>query len=213
MNKDLYIQLLEEHVDDLTTAAKIDTVLSLRKTEKLKEFKSELASVSDWNKAQEELISKIADTAMDYQEELNELKIKHIEETQELRAEYLKTLETIKERETRECNENVRLQGKIAGLQSGKTKPQLDPDFFNEGVAVTFNSELEYWSFMELCWGANLEWINTGDPRKSRPKELFLMAHAVSCIDSHLEFATPVYYECELGYEIIKASDYLGVYQ
>lgn len=94
-----------------------------------------------------------------------------------------------------------------------KTKPQLDPDFINEGFALTFNSELEYWSFMELCWGANLEWAITGDPRKSRPKKLFLMAHAVSCMDGHLEFATPVYYERELGYEIIKASDYLGVYQ
>lgn len=92
-----------------------------------------------------------------------------------------------------------------------KTKPQLDPDFFNEGVAVVFNSEYEYWSFMELCGDAGLEWFITGDPRKSRPKELFLMAHAVSCMDSHLEFATPVYYECESGYEIIQASEYLGV--
>lgn len=117
MNKDLYIALLEDRVDDLTTAAKIDTVLSLRKIDKIRGLKSDLASVQDWNKAQVWLISCIADTAMDYQEELNELKIKHTEETQELRAEYLKTLETIKERETRECNENVRLQSKIAELE------------------------------------------------------------------------------------------------
>lgn len=130
-------------------------------------------------------------------------------------AEYRKALEVIKEQNTRECDLNVRLQSKIEELQSGKTKPKLDPDFINEGFAITFNSELEYWSFMELCWGANLEWAiagdPAGDPRKSRPKELFLMAHAVACIGSHLKFATPVYYECELGYEIIKASDYLGV--
>lgn len=125
-------------------------------------------------------------------------------------AEYRKTLETIKEQNTRECDLNVRLQGEIVGLQSGATKPKLDPDFVNEGFAITFNSELEYWSFMELCWGANLEWPIAGDPRKSRPKELFLMAHAVSCWNSHLEFATPVYYECELGYEIIQASEYLA---
>lgn len=124
-----------------------------------------------------------------------------------------KTLEYLKSQNTRECDLNVRLQGKIAGLQSGATKPQLDPDFINEGFAITFNSELEYWSFMELCWGANLEWIKVGDPREDRPKDFVLMAHAVSCIGSHLEFATPVYYECELGYEIIKASDYLGVKQ
>lgn len=68
MNKDLYIVLLEEHVDDLTTAAKIDTVLSFQKTEKIRELKSELVSMNDWNKAQDELISKIADTAMDYKE-------------------------------------------------------------------------------------------------------------------------------------------------
>lgn len=73
MNKDLYIALLEEHVDDLSTAMKIDTVLSLRKTEKIRSLKSELASVSDWNKAQDELISKIADTAMDYQDDINDL--------------------------------------------------------------------------------------------------------------------------------------------
>lgn len=95
-------------------------------------------------------------------------------------------------------------------MQSGATKPQLDPDFINEGVAVVFNSEYEYWSFMELCWGANLKWIKMGDPREDRPKDFVLMAHAVSCMDSHLEFATPDYYEWELDYEIIQASEYLG---
>lgn len=155
MNKDLYIALLEEHVDDLSTAMKIDTVLSLRKTEKIKGLKSELASASDWNKAQDELISKIADTAMDYQAELNELsnltldlakdindlqadwaddridcieesdkiQINYVGQVDELRCDFMKTLETIKEQNTRECDLNVRLQGKIAILE--KEKAQL----------------------------------------------------------------------------------------
>lgn len=140
MNKDLYIALLEEHVDDLTTAMKIDTVLSLRKTEKIKEFKSELASVRDWNKAQEELISKIADTAMDYQdyledlqadwaddridciEESDKIQINYVGQVDELRRDFTKTLETIKERETRECDLNMRLQGKIAELEADNSR-------------------------------------------------------------------------------------------
>jgi predicted nucleic acid-binding Zn-ribbon protein len=73
MNKDLYIALLEEHVDELTTAAKIDTVLTERKTIRMRNLEAQLLSLRDWNKAQDELISKIADTAMDYQDDLNEL--------------------------------------------------------------------------------------------------------------------------------------------
>nr|WP_320026866.1 hypothetical protein [uncultured Acetobacterium sp.] len=42
MNKDLYIELLEEHVNDLTTASKIDAVLSLLKTEKIRDLKSDI---------------------------------------------------------------------------------------------------------------------------------------------------------------------------
>lgn len=105
----------------------------------------------------------------------------------------------------------MRLQGKIAELQSGATKPQLDPDFINEGVAVVFNSEYEYWSFMELCGDAGLEWAIAGDPRKARPDEFVMTGHAVSGMSGYLEFATPSYYECELGYEIIQASEYSGV--
>jgi phage-related minor tail protein len=119
MNKDLYIQLLEEHVDDLTTAAKIDTVLSLRKTEKIRDLKSELASVQDWNKAQDELISKIADTAMDCIDDLNDAQADWAAD----HTEYRRTLETIKGQNTRECDLNVRLQGKIAELE--KEKAQL----------------------------------------------------------------------------------------
>jgi|GEM_PF-6130569 len=72
MNKDLYIALLEDHVGDLSTAMKIDTVLTSRKTEKIRGLKSELVSSRDWNNAQDELISKIADTAMDYIDDLND---------------------------------------------------------------------------------------------------------------------------------------------
>lgn len=74
MNKDLYIQLLEEHVDDLTTAMKIDMVLTERKTIRMRNLEAQLLSLRDWNKAQDELISKIADTAMDYQDDLNDLR-------------------------------------------------------------------------------------------------------------------------------------------
>jgi uncharacterized protein (DUF849 family) len=138
MNKDLYIALLEEHVDDLTTAMKIDTVLTSRKTAYMRNLENQLASVSDWNKSQDELISKIADTAMDYIADLNDLQADYaksnavaraamrelVQEIDDLQAdmaadhaEYRKTLEVIKEQNTRECDLNVRLQSKIAGLQ------------------------------------------------------------------------------------------------
>lgn len=113
MNKDLYIELLEEHVGDLTTEMKIDTVLSLRKTEKIKGLKCELASVSDWNKAQDELISKIADTAMDYQDDITDLHADFAEMHNEYKGKLMLSIE----RNTRANDENIRLQGKIVKLE------------------------------------------------------------------------------------------------
>lgn len=72
MNKDLYIALLEEHVDELTTATKIDTVLTSRKTAYMSSLEKQLLSTHGWNNVQDELISKIADTAMDYIDDLND---------------------------------------------------------------------------------------------------------------------------------------------
>lgn len=119
MNKDLYIKLLEEHVDDLTTAAKIDIVLTERKTIRMRNLEAQLLSLRDWNKAQDELISKIADTAMDCIDDLNDAQADWAAD----HTEYRRTLETIKGQNTRECDLNVRLQGKIAELE--KEKAQL----------------------------------------------------------------------------------------
>lgn len=63
-----------------------------------------------------------ADWALDYKDALNELKIKHIEETQELRQSYLKTLEIMSAKHTRANDENVRLRGKIAELEADNEK-------------------------------------------------------------------------------------------
>lgn len=141
MNKDLYIQLLEEHVDDLTTAAKIETVLTSRKNCLIKRLSAELTTMKDLGTAQDELLSKVADTALDCQDDLNDLqadwaesnvvagtamwamakeisdlKLKHIEQKEELRIGFKKQLEVIKEQNTRECDLNVRLQGIIKEL-------------------------------------------------------------------------------------------------
>jgi chromosome segregation ATPase len=139
MNKDLCIQLLEEHVDDLNTAAKIDTVLTSRKTAKIKELqvihgtdttmaKGRIKELEDDNsflvEKHFELVKDINDLRADWAidhidciEELNKIQINYVGQVDELRRDFMKTLETIKERETRECAENVRLQGKIAKLQ------------------------------------------------------------------------------------------------
>ncbi|URN85182.1 hypothetical protein [Acetobacterium wieringae] len=102
MNKDLYIQLLEEHVDDLTTAAKIDTVLTSRKNCLIKRLTADLAKLKDFCTAQDELLSKVADTAMDYQDDLITTK---------------KALETVTSQRTMANRFNVEQQGVVARLK------------------------------------------------------------------------------------------------
>lgn len=130
MNKELYIELLEEHVDDLKTAAKIDTVLTERKIIRLRNLETQLLSLVSRIRTQDELVSKIADTAMDYQDDLEDLQadwaddridcieesdkiqINYVGQVDELRCDFMKTLETLKERNTRANDEIVLLRSK-----------------------------------------------------------------------------------------------------
>jgi hypothetical protein len=120
MNKKNYIRLLEEENEDLREILQLTVdgypinevdLLQEENTELLKDINDLQAEYAkshvDASKALCELVSDIRD-----------LRIKHTEETQELRSSFLKQLKTIKERETRANDENVRLQSKIAVLKN-----------------------------------------------------------------------------------------------
>lgn len=97
MNKDNYIRLLEkENQEYFEKAIKQVKDCCCHEIPELNDEINEL--LDDLNDLQ-------ADWATDY-------------------AEYRKTLEVIKEQNTRECELNVRLQGKIAGLQDSVMAPQ-----------------------------------------------------------------------------------------
>lgn len=113
MNKDLYIQLLEEHVADLSAAMNIDTLLAERKNERIKKLIAVLTEAKDRNKIKDELISKIADTVLDCQDDLNDLQAGWAESNVSARN----ALSTVVGQRTSANNENVRLQGKISDLE------------------------------------------------------------------------------------------------
>ncbi|MEO1815280.1 MAG: hypothetical protein ABGU93_06815 [Acetobacterium sp.] len=105
--------ILQEAEDSLGDGCRCGEIKLLQEenTELLKDINDLHAEYAkshvDAGKALCELVSDIRD-----------LRIKHTEETQELRSSFLKQLKTIKERETRANDENVRLQSKIAGLKN-----------------------------------------------------------------------------------------------
>lgn len=102
MNKDLYIQLLEDHVADLTAAMNIDSFITKRKNEKIQ--------------CLDELLSKVADTVLDCQDDLNDLQADWAESVENASN----SLITVVGQRTSANSENVRLQGKIAALEKEK---------------------------------------------------------------------------------------------
>lgn len=74
MNKDLYIKLLEKHVEDLEAVSQIATRVTKRMCGEVGKLEAKLVSVRGRNAVQDELISKVADTAMDYQGDIDDLR-------------------------------------------------------------------------------------------------------------------------------------------
>jgi len=128
-----------------------------------------------------------------------------------LRSENMRTK---KEREEL-IDEITQLYADIEGMKEMAGKPVTSnsmgiSEIAEKNIAVTYKSELEYWSFMELCADAELMWMKTGDPRKARPIDFNFEIHAVSYECDTLAYATPEFYRNE-GLEIVSAAEFLEI--